>query len=143
LLVIDCDRHGEHDGVEAFGHLMNEHGFHPDGAPLVATPNEGNHHYFRQPSGRTLGNGRGTLPAGIDVRGSGGYVIAPGSIMQDGRFYELWGDLSSSPEIPQWLFEIIETRQGGADAPVRQPQPLAPPAPRGGDQICDDEIAEL
>lgn len=113
LIVIDADRHGKKDGVEAFGRLMAEHGFDPDSAPLVATPNQGNHHVFRQPAGRELGNGRGALPDGVDVRGAGGYVVAPGTVMQDGRTYELFGDIAKAPEMPTWLLEIIEAPRGG------------------------------
>lgn len=125
LVVIDADRHGEADGVEAFGALMAEHAFDPDSAPLVATPNAGNHHFFRQPEGRHLGNSRGALPAGIDVRGHGGYVVAPGTVMQDGRLYELWGDLSKAPELPAWLAAIIEAPRA-APATVPAPRLTAP-----------------
>lgn len=108
LIVIDADRHGKDDGVEAFGELMAAHGFDPDSAPLVATPNQGNHHFFRQPAGKNMSNARGALPDGVDVRGSGGYVVAPGTVMADGRTYELFGDLAAAPELPAWLAAIIE-----------------------------------
>ena len=114
LLVVDADRHGEHDGVEAWGTVMAAHGFDPDSAPLVATPNQGNHHFFRQPADRRLGNGRGSLPPGVDVRGEGGYVIAPGTVMADGRVYELFGDLGAAPAIPDWLSAILEGRRASA-----------------------------
>lgn len=113
LLVIDADRHkAEEDGVEAFGALMAENGFHPDSAPFSATPKDGNHHFFRQREGDAPhGNGRGSLPPGIDVRGNGGYVIAPGTVMPDGRFYEMHGNLDDAPVIPDWLHAIINGRR--------------------------------
>lgn len=120
LIIIDADRHAD-DGVEAFGFLMSEHGFDPDSAPLVATPNQGNHHVFRQPAGKRFGNGRGSLPSGVDVRGHGGYVIAPGTVMQDGRNYELFGDLACVPELPPWLADLIEARPAPVAAVVRPP----------------------
>ena len=43
--------------------------------PVVKTPNGGLHVYFKQPNGEALGNGRGSLPPGIDVRGAGGFVV--------------------------------------------------------------------
>lgn len=141
LLVIDADRHGEADGVEAFGALMAEHGFDPDSAPLVATPNAGNHHYFRQGKGKPHGNSEGNLPPGINVRGAGGYVIAPGTVMQDGRVYELWGDLAAAPEIPDWLSAILEARRGSNQG-GNVSAPLAP-APASLDRIPDAEIEEL
>lgn len=136
LIVIDADRHDpERDGVENFGALMAEHGFDPDSAPLVATPSAGNHHFFRQPDGKMYGNGRGALPPGVDVRGHGGYVIAPGTAMQDGRAYELFGDLLDAPELPAWLAAIIEVKKGGGEyiAPAAASSPVT----------SDDEIAEL
>lgn len=143
LLVIDADRHGEHDGVEAFGALMAEHGFHPDSAPMVATPNYGNHHFFRQPEGKLFGNGEGALPKGINVRGNGGYVIAPGAVMQDGRTYELWGDLSAVPVVPPWLQDILEARRGGGPEGGATARAMSP-APGGStDAISEAEILEL
>jgi hypothetical protein len=70
LVVIDADRHGADDGVEAIARLMHENGFDPNPVPTVATPNQGTHFYFRQPDGEPLGNARGSLPGGIDVRGA-------------------------------------------------------------------------
>ncbi|HEU5019675.1 MAG TPA: bifunctional DNA primase/polymerase [Pseudolabrys sp.] len=110
LVVIDADRHGDDDGVAAVATLMHEHGFDPDQCPLVSTPNAGTHYYFRQPGGEPLGNGRGSLPAGIDVRGAGGYVIAPGTMLGDGRQYEAFGMLNEAPELPDWLRAIIADR---------------------------------
>jgi hypothetical protein len=135
LLVIDADRHGEHDGVEAFGALMSSRDFNPDSAPLVATPNQGNHHFFRQSAGKQLGNSRGSLPAGVDVRGHGGYVIAPGTIMQDGRSYELFGDLAQAPELPLWLERMLEERPALVQPANATPRPSLPPA--GATEIED------
>jgi Bifunctional DNA primase/polymerase, N-terminal len=39
--------------------------------PVVSTPNNGLHVFFKQPNGEALGNVRGSLPPGIDVRGDG------------------------------------------------------------------------
>lgn len=110
LIVIDADRHGTVDGVSALGDLMASVGYEPHGVPLAATPNEGTHFFYRQPRGKSYGNGRGSLPVGIDVRGHGGYVIAPGTVMQDGRLYEVFGDIAEAPELPSWLCEILETK---------------------------------
>lgn len=117
LLVVDADRHDpEHDGVAAWGDVMASHGFEPYGVPIVATPNEGCHFLFRQDG--SLGNGRGGLPKGIDVRGAGGYVVAPGAIMGDGRFYECHGDPAEAPAIPEWLVKLLR-EMGGEGAAAR------------------------
>ncbi|MCO6407342.1 bifunctional DNA primase/polymerase [Hoeflea alexandrii] len=139
LIVIDADRHDESaDGVEAFGQLMSDHGFDPDSAPLVATPSQGNHHYFRQRPGEALGNSEGAIRGkGINVRGHGGYVIAPGTVMADGRVYELWGDITDPPVIPDWLHGLITTPL----EPVRERVSLSPTPSH--EQADLDEIAEL
>lgn len=51
----------------------------------ASTPRGGEHHYFAMPEGLQIGN-VGSLPDYIDVRGEGGYVIAPPSeCVGDGR----------------------------------------------------------
>jgi hypothetical protein len=82
-------------------------------APSIETPSGGRHLWFAQPEGVVLGNGRGSLPPkgvkeGIDVRGAGGYVIAPGAVLFDGRRYEPDGDdFLSAPPAPDWLVGIL------------------------------------
>ncbi|MBB4004463.1 bifunctional DNA primase/polymerase [Aurantimonas endophytica] len=113
LFVIDADRHDpEHDGVEAWSDLMAGESASPEGIPIVATPNDGNHWIFRQDGG--LGNRKGRLPKGVDVRGDGGYIVAPGAIMADGRRYEVHGDPADAPPVPDWLTKWLE--RGGGEA---------------------------
>lgn len=110
-VVIDCDRKpGAPDGVSAFNELATRHGDALEQVPIVETITSGLHHYYRQ-WGRH-GNGRGNLPAGVDVRGAGGYVIAPGATMLDGRRYEpLQGHFLSAPDAPPWLVEVLNTER--------------------------------
>lgn len=129
LIVIDADRHGEEDGVAAIAELMHAHQFDPNDAPVVGTPNSGTHFYFRQPPGKALGNGRGGLPPGIDVRGAGGYVIAPGTVLADGRRYEAFGAVIDAPRLPDWLVSLI---RAPAKAEVRQV--LVPASERPSDE---------
>ena len=111
--MIDLDRHGNgSDGVSAFKALVARHGALPPGVPMVKTPNNGLHLYFRQPPGEPLGNGRGSLPAGCDVRGAGGFVIGPGAVLPDGRG---WIRVAERPPITQaaqlaWIESILGGR---------------------------------
>ncbi len=111
LLVIDLDRHvNGSDGVSAFKALVEYHGGLPPGVPMVKTPNKGLHLYFRQPPGESLGNGRGSLPAGCDVRGAGGFVIGPGAVLPDGRG---WVHVPERPPVTQaaqlvWIEGILK-----------------------------------
>jgi hypothetical protein len=142
LVVIDCDRHGEHDGVAAFDALIDEHGL-PEDAPIVFTPNDGLHFYFRQPDeGKPLGNSKGSLPLGIDVRGDGGYVIAPGATLPDGR---QWSGVDGAPEldeafqwddipvIPNWLVDLIRAPKQRDDLQPQEPRHTPTPAPGSDD----------
>ena len=99
------------------------------GCPLpvslaVRTPSGGIHVYFKMPAGKPIGN-RGNLPKHIDVRGLGGYVIAPPSYCE--------GDGKNSVGAYRWL-------RGDADAPIANvPEQLveilrAPPARPAGDR---------
>jgi hypothetical protein len=85
LLVLDGDRHHPGvDGVAALRRLLQ--GMPVAASPMVKTPRDGVHVYFRQPE-PALGNARDGLPDGIDVRGAGGYAIAPGARLANRRSY--------------------------------------------------------
>jgi hypothetical protein len=119
LVVVDTDRHEpEKDGVAALAQLQVDNEPLP-AHPIVRTRSNGEHHYFKQPPGETLGNAEGLLKGmGINVRGHGGYVIAGGSVTDDGK-WEVDPDApdliesfkaDSIPELPAWLATTIRTR---------------------------------
>lgn len=93
LVVIDIDpRHG---GDESLGALEAAHGALPD-TPRVLTGGGGQHLYFA--SATPVRNSAGQLGNGIDVRGEGGYVVAPPSAHVSGRPY-VW-DLGADASLP-------------------------------------------
>lgn len=115
LVVLDGDQHGGPDGVAALRDMFQQRGFDCRQHPGVRTPRNGIHVYLRQ-NGSALTNSPGNLPAGIDIRGAGGYVIAPGARLPDGRSYEPIAETPSLrtayaegaiPYAPQWLAEIV------------------------------------
>lgn len=110
--VLDVDVHKDENGnvingYETLASLEDQHGVLPETA-RAKTAGGGTHYYFKHvPSVRN----RGGLGAGLDVRGSGGYVIAPGSRTGDGREY-VWVDFDGEglPEVvdaPEWLLELV------------------------------------
>jgi hypothetical protein len=115
FVVIDCDRHeGGADGIAAFKSLVTRHGALPRQVPMVKTPNGGLHLYFKQPNGEVFGNGRGSLPPGIDVRGAGGFVLAPGARLPDGRGWTVVpgrNPIQSAPPLTPWLADILRRPQ--------------------------------
>lgn len=127
LLVIDLDGEG---GRADWAAITADRRV---SAPTVETPSGGVHLWFRR-DGSKHGNTRGSLPPkrdhqGIDVRGAGGYVIAPGATMLNGARYEPDGDdFMSAQSAPDWLWEIIS---GKADHSAPLPSQPAQ-EPRGG-----------
>ena len=110
VIVVDVDpRHGGGDALEE---IEREHGEMPE-TWIAHTANGGRHFYFRHPGGR-VGNRAGLLP-GVDVRGDGGYVVAPPTELEGGRRY-LWPvgygpDEVALAEAPEWLLDRIGGRE--------------------------------
>ena len=118
IWVLDIDeRHGGH---ESLAELEAKHGELPN-TPTVITGGGGMHYYFAQPASVDVRNRTGIAP-GIDVRGSGGYVVGPGSPHKSGRTYE-WEAKEVQAECPQlapqWLMSLV-IGSGGRAGPRRK-----------------------
>jgi hypothetical protein len=81
--------------------------------PVVLT-SKGAHAYFRFPS-KLVGN-KSDQKLGMDIRGEGGYVVAPPSIHETGRVYE-WTDWhpwnTDIASMPNWLIDWCDRRTVG------------------------------
>ena len=90
IIVIDVDR--EHGGdetlekLESLGHKLPLY-------KVVKTPH-GRHFYYGHPGPEFRVPNKNPWKAGIDVRGDGGYVVAPGSVV-DGIVYEDLGNITT------------------------------------------------
>ncbi len=104
LVVVDVDP--DHGGVESLRSLVDAHGRLPAG-PRVRTGSGGWHLYFQHP-GDPVRNSAGTrLGVGVDVRGDGGYVIAPPSRHRSLNSYQ-WHDFELAvPELPAWTLDRL------------------------------------
>jgi hypothetical protein len=157
LVAVDADRHDPNkDGVEALKQLEVEHDVLPE-RPITRTAGDGEHHFFRQPGGEALTISSGALPPGIDVRGVGGYIIAPGSITgADGD----WRTDADAPELiesfeadtipvlPEWLAGIIRAPKVRTEpeAAPSAPEPRRDDGSRGrayAQKALDENCAEL
>jgi hypothetical protein len=107
IFVLDADRHtGGSDGVAALTCLIEEHRDWPC-PPVVFTPGNGLHFYFRQTE-PPLGNRTGLLPHGLDVRGRGGYIIPPGAVLPDGTGWRIDDSQPDIiPRLPTWLEQLV------------------------------------
>ena len=103
IVVLDIDPAA--GGNESMNGLVIEFGRLPE-TPAVITGGGGYHYYFKLPPGG-LRNSAGKLGDGIDIRGDGGYVIAPPSIHPSGKPYR-WAKGKSPDDVPlapmpEWL----------------------------------------
>jgi hypothetical protein len=141
LAVIDLDCHatlpddwaampGVHDGADVFACLLEWAG-EPrwPATTWVRTPSGGHHLYFRQSPGQEIRNSAGRLGPGVDVRGHGGYVIGPGSVVA-GERYEVLDDSDPAP-LPRWLARRLA------------PEPPARPGPALREVPADGRLAAL
>ncbi|WOH70648.1 bifunctional DNA primase/polymerase [Bradyrhizobium sp. NDS-1] len=102
---------GEPDGRANWAALCLKHGCAATHTHL--TPGGGKHLLFRWRPDRPITNSEGTITGtGINVRGDGGYVIAPPSKRHDGKAYEIAEplDFFSFAEAPDWLYAMLRPK---------------------------------
>lgn len=99
LIGLDLDRHGKSDGVATLKQLATRHRFEVPRTFTVCTPSEGFHLWLAAPAGVVVPNSAGRVGPGIDVRGTGGYLVGPGSLGKSGQ-YVLHPDLGGAPVLP-------------------------------------------
>jgi hypothetical protein len=127
------------EGLAALADLERIHGALPR-TPTAKTGSDGEHFYFRWPHGGTIVNRRNHLGLPIDVRGEGGYVVAPPSRNANGPYeWKVAPSECNVAEAPPWLLEWC--RQG----PPSPAQPFLPqPAPStNGSSLIDRAVAYL
>jgi putative DNA primase/helicase len=131
IVVIDVDtRHG---GNQSLRELETKHGALPT-TLRWRTGGGGEHILFRHPGG-TIRNSAGQLGAGLDVRGDGGYIVAPPSRHKSGNYYVLPdGQPFNTPlaQPPAWLLNLL--RQGGTTASKHGGTPIG--------QVVQEQVPE-
>lgn len=119
LVVLDVDpRHG---GEASLDELERRFGELPPTAEAM-TGGGGRHLLFRHP-GHPVPNSAGALGPGLDVRGDGGYIVAPPSIHASGLMYA-WNEtrhlahMEPAP-LPPWLVARLSSgpQQTGTERP--------------------------
>ena len=147
VVVLDGDRHGGPDGVAGLSQLFKEHNLDTSAIPMVITlQNGGRHAWFKQPTdlngSEPLGNrDRAIRDSGINVRGHGGFVVAPGAKFRGNQYQRCHGTPSTIeafrngtiPILPPSLVGLL--REGASkldfDAETAQPTPTPAPKPNG------------
>jgi Bifunctional DNA primase/polymerase, N-terminal/AAA domain len=118
IFVLDIDDKEGNRGYDTLNDLETQHGPLPETLTVI-TGSGGNHLYFTYPPNQTIRNDHGRrLGSGLDIRGEGGQVVAPGSTHPNGTTYEFDADtehLEPQPA-PQWLLTLLQ-----------DPEPPTPP----------------
>lgn len=107
IIVVDLDpRNGSEETIEKF---RQRKWWFPD-TVSVRTANGGLHLYYAfEPS---LKNSKSVLGKGIDVKTTGGYVVAPPSVLDGGKRYEwLLSPLGDHlPRPPMWMVQALRPK---------------------------------
>ncbi len=101
LVVIDVDTH-EADGMDTWAKLEAKYGEFQ--TRIARTGGNGRHVLTTHPGAR-IGN-RAAALSGIDVRGDGGYIIAPGSVHASGNEYG-WANDNPVAPMPKWMLDWL------------------------------------
>lgn len=110
ILVLDVDGPEGEAELKKYGHPIT---------PMVRTASGGLHLYFRHPDAEVRTGIR--VAPGLDVKASGGYVVAPPSVGANGRAYEWVVSLDDAEpaDPPEWLMGLLERpKRNGAAGPV-------------------------
>lgn len=108
LVVIDLDAPkeiGQYHGRDVLWDLMQRDRVAWTQTYTVMTPGDGVHLYYRAPADLPVGNSAGQVGQNIDIRASGGYVVAAGSAI-DGDPYIVNTDLPVA-DLPEDLFVLL------------------------------------
>jgi len=117
LIVADIDVKNGKRGKETVEKLEAEGNPFPD-TYTVATPSGGLHLYYR--TAAAVQSGVDVLGPGVDIRSAGGYVVAPGSVI-DGKPYV--AQESPIADAPAWLIEACGKPR--EREPRKEVEPLA------------------
>ncbi|MGC5007366.1 bifunctional DNA primase/polymerase [Streptomyces sp. NBC_00353] len=105
---LDIDTTGRMDSVAALQQLALHHLFTIPPTVTVITPSGGHHIWLTGPPGISVPNSASRLAPGIDIRGTGGYLVGPGSVTARGTYRLAPGaaDLSPAP-CPRALLRLL------------------------------------
>ena len=126
LLVIDLDIDDNKglDGIREVREWEKEHGELPDTISAI-TGRGGSHLYYKYDGTVKYGNRAGLL-SGVDVRGDGGYVIAPPSLHPNGTEYQWENDPDDTEisEITETVKALLAVKQDEHSEPFKLPDKI-------------------
>jgi hypothetical protein len=115
VLDVDCRPNGKDGCASLIGLELS--GLDLPTSLTVRTPTGGQHVYYT--THERVANTAGKLGKGLDTRGAGGYVVAPGSVV-DGKHYErVGGEISPAPTA------LVERCKAPADSASKGKEAIA------------------
>ena len=111
IVVVDVDP--RHEGDRTWSELQDFHG-RVDTSESY-TGGGGSHYFFQAPEDGLKSVNNAPLGPGVDLKGEGGYVIAPPSRHESGDYYEWVTEGIAPTPIPDWLLSIWPKSNIGAN----------------------------
>ncbi len=106
LLVLDADTYKESFEGEKLLSPSDEE------TVTTLTGGGGVHLWYKRTADKDWGNAKKGLPDGIDIRGAGGYIVAPPSLHKTGKRYAFEGGYGLTEidllPVPGWLATILD-----------------------------------
>lgn len=96
IFVIDVDSEEGFKALEERGGLPNT---------FTVNTHKGKHFYFQYPNEKVITKTK--ILDSVDVRGDGGYVVAPYSLHQSGTQYEIDNVLEEFAVAPDWILDLV------------------------------------
>src|SRR5262249_31178806 len=133
IFVLDAD---DLEVQQELGKLEARHGNLPPTLQVVSA--NGMHFYFRWP-GVLVRNSASKVAPKIDVRGMGGYCLAPPSMHPSGRRYTWSVDSAETiADAPAWLIGLVADSGGNAAKPAEHWREIVA---KGVDEGARDDTA--
>ncbi len=131
FFVLDVDVSGDKKGLDSLKQLD---------LPETLTSKTGSggyHYFFKMPRGKIIKNKVGFLP-GLDIRSTGGYVVVPPSIHENGKRYK-WRNELPIAEAPKCLLDLIVTKKA---APWERQNIVPKPVPQEAQTMTSKSTIE-
>ncbi|MFJ8073435.1 bifunctional DNA primase/polymerase [Streptomyces sp. NPDC096176] len=134
LIGIDLDTKSSTDSMSELQHLALRHLFTIPETVTVLTPSGGRHLWLTGPPEVVVPNSASRLAPGIDVRGTGGYLVGPGSVTAHGAYRIAPGTAHLPPApCPRALLRLI--------TPPARPRSTPAPAHEQGQGLVQFVLA--
>lgn len=129
FIVMDMDVPGKtHDADHDGRPYVAQHAALFPATVTATTPSGGTHRYYRLPAGAQVG--KVSLAPGVDIMGTGGSVLAPGSRTSNGSYAWAPGSSPDETDMAEAPPELLQAIQAASPPPA--PPPSALPPPTGG-----------